>query len=193
MAFEKEQIEKMGITYVEGMTDEQVYQALANVRGEKDKAIKERTDLKASFDKTASELAELKKKGKESQTDAEKQAELIAELQKQNADMKKNSTIRDIKDNYKGLGYDDKTADDIAKAQFDGDYETVTKLTKEFMAKHDEALKQELMKGTPDPKKGDPNVTVPKTQEEFNKLTYSQLIVLQEEHPAVYAQFTKKK
>jgi hypothetical protein len=107
--------------------------------------------------------------------------------------MKKSATIRDIKDTYKGLGYSDDDATKIAQAQVEGKYDEVTKITADFMKKHDEALKKEFMGKTPTPNPNSPEIKVPKNQEEFSKLTYSELMALKENNPQVYEQFTKKK
>lgn len=189
MAFEKEQVEKMGLTWKEGMTDDEVYDGLAKMKEKADKY----DPLKSSFDKTASELKGFKDKAKEGQTEIEKANERITELEKSNADLVKASQLRDIYDTYRNMGYDEKDAQAIAEAQLSGDFKKVGELQKAFLTKHDEEVKKELLKQTPPPSQGDPNIAVPKTQEEFNKLTYSQLLVLKEKNPTVYEQFTKKK
>ena len=179
----------MGLTYREGMTDDDVKQALAD---ERTKASNDYKALKANFDKTASELAEKKKKEKEGLSEAEKQAQKIADLESKVADYEKNTKLRDIKDQYKGLGYDDKSADEIAQAQIDGDFAKVGELQKSFLSKHDEALKKQLLENTPNPKRGDPSVNIPKTKEELKKLGYEGMVKFQETHPEQYAELMNK-
>ena len=190
MAFEKEQIEKMGITYKEGMTDEEVYSALAELKGKADKY----DPLKTSFDKTASELAGYKKKEKEGLSEAEKQQGRITELEGKVAEYEKKALVRDIRDAYKAQGYDDDTADKISQAQAEGDFKKVSELQTAFMKKHDEELKAQILKDTPTIKQGDPNdVAVPKSIEEFKKMKYSDMLVLQEKHPDIYKKFAEQK
>lgn len=77
------------------------------------------------FDKTSSELAEIKKQLKARMTDDEqKEAERKAneEAIKNELEMlRKEKTILDNKSQYLGLGYDDELASDTAKAFAEGD------------------------------------------------------------------------
>lgn len=189
MPFDKEQVEKMGLTWKEGMTDDEVFAELGKIKANADKY----ASTKSAFDKTSSELAELKKKAKGEQTEAEKQAEKVAELEGKIADYEKQTKLRDIKDTYKNLGYDDKSASDIAEAQMNGDFAKVGSLQKAWVEKHDAELKQQLLQDTKNPKQNDPNAGEPKTYDELIKMGYDGMVEFQKNNPQKYAELTASK
>ena len=84
---------------------------------------------KDTFDKTASELAELKRQLKarmteEEQREAERKAADEA-LQVELETLRKDKTISESRAKFLGLGYDDALATETAKALADGDMEKV--------------------------------------------------------------------
>ena len=186
MAFTKEQCEKLGITFKEGMTDDEVF-ALVDAKHQ------ESLKVKASFDKASSELATLKKEKQANLSEEEKTKARIAELEEQLAKNQKEATIRDVKDQYVGLGYSPELAGKIANASIEGNHAEVAKLQKEFMDAHDAKLKEDFMKSNPKPNQGDPNKGGKFTKENFKagKITYDELCELQAKNPALYKEITE--
>lgn len=187
MAFTKEQCEKLGITFKEGMTDDEVF---ALVSEKHDEHLK----TKASFDKASSELATLKKEKQATLSEEEKTKARIAELEAEIAKNKKDATIRDVKDQYVGLGYDADKAQKVANALVEGNYAEVAKIQKEFMEAHDIKMKEEYMKGNPKPNQGDPSKGDNfYTKENFRagKIGYADLCELEAKNPALYKEITE--
>ena len=111
--------------------------------------------MKAQFDKTSSELAEMKKQYKARLTDEEqKQAEHDEELQnlRQKVQlMEMETTIAEIKANYISMGYDEELAQDTAKATVEGDNKRIFANHKKFLEAHDKAFEANLIANTPRP------------------------------------------
>lgn len=111
--------------------------------------------MKAQFDKTASELAEMKKQYKARLTDEEqKQAEHDEELEslRQKVQlMETETTIAEIKANYISMGYDEELAHDTAKATVEGDNKRIFANHKKFLEAHDKAFEANLIANTPRP------------------------------------------
>lgn len=105
------------------------------------------------FDKKASEAANYKKQLDSKMSDEEKKsaesAEEMDKLRQQVADLQKEKTISVYKAKYLADGYDEKLAEETAKALAEGDFEAVFANQKKFIAAHDTVLKGKLMDGTP--------------------------------------------
>ena len=104
---------------------------------------------KATFDKTASELASMKKEKRDAlseaeQKDAEKD-EKIARLETQVAELTTRETISNYTAQFRSLGYDEKLAADTAKALAEGNMAKVFANQTAFITAHDKAYKAELM------------------------------------------------
>lgn len=138
----------------EGMTAEQKVEALLSVE------VPEKVDLtgfvtKATFDKTASDLADAKKQLREKMTADEQAANAAAEATQKLQDdynaLLKKSTIAEHTANYLALGYDENLAKSTAEALFDGDMEKVFANQQMFNANREKELRAEIMKDTPRP------------------------------------------
>lgn len=139
----------------EGMTAEQKVEALLKVE------VPEKVDLagyvkKDLFDKTASELAEAKKAAKAKMTEEEaaaaerdaKWAEMEAKLK----DLETEKTISTYKASYLAMpGFDEKLAEDTAKALADGDMKTVFANQQKANAAYEKKLRAEMVKQDPKP------------------------------------------
>lgn len=118
---------------------------------------------KSVFDKTASELADWKRKHREqlSAEEREKQErdEEVAALRQQIADLNRRDTISGHKARFLELGYDAALAAETAVALVDGNADIVFANQKKFLESHDKAYKAQLMNSTSIPpagKMGDP-------------------------------------
>lgn len=113
---------------------------------------------KETFDKTASELAKVKKKLSDSLTDEEKRKQEAEEelntLREQVKQMSRTATINEHKSSFVALGYDEKLAVETATALADGDVKKVLENQKVFLTEHDKAYKAELLKGNKTPPAG---------------------------------------
>lgn len=124
------------------------------------------TVSKAAFDKTASELAAVKKQLREKQTDEEakaaeraaKDAEIMAELEL----LRHEKLVGTYVTAYMGMGFDEKLAKATAEAMAKGEMETVFKNQKLHLDNREKALRTELLMQTPDPAAGNPTAVMTK-------------------------------
>lgn len=149
---------------------------------------------KATFDKTASDLAAAKKQLREKQTDeeikaakaAEEQAAIMAELEA----LRHEKLVGNYTTSYMAIGYDEKLAKATAEAMVNGDTETVFKNQKIHLENREKALKTELLKQTPPPAPGTPDTGMKK--EEFVKLSLAEKQKFAIENPEIYKSFYKE-
>lgn len=156
MPFTKEQCEAVGITYREGITDEEIVKAIKESNEAHAKAVAEK-DAELAKNKTIisdrnSEIAKLKDEQKAKLPEEEKTRLHIEELEKQLADEKNARTVSERKAKYVEKGYSPELAEKIANAELKG--EDTTELHGEFIKAHDEKLKAELLKQSPAPEGG---------------------------------------
>lgn len=152
------------IANFDSMTAEQKLEALLKVE------IPDVPDMskfvsKETFDKKASEAADLSKKLKDALDEdgrkklAEDEAKAAdaakyAELESKYNDVVKRMTISEYKANYLAQGYDDKLAADTAEALADGKMEKVFANAETFKKALEAKIKSELMDNTPKPNGG---------------------------------------
>jgi hypothetical protein len=139
----------LGEAYKDGMTVEDILAALANV------------DLhagyirKETFDKTASEAAEWKKKHNALLSEEErKEAERLENQKKIEEELntlRKEKTVSDSKAKFIGLGYDATLAEETAKALADGNMDVIFANQAKFIQIHDKAIKTQQLNNTPTP------------------------------------------
>lgn len=113
---------------------------------------------KDAFDKAASEAAEWKRKhnallSEEEQKKLAREEELNA-LREKVAASERKEQIALYKAQFTAMGYSETLAQQTAEAAVDGDNQTVFANQKAFLEAHDQALKANLMAGTPTPPAG---------------------------------------
>lgn len=196
MPFTKEQIEKLGLTYKEGMTDEEVFTAMSEAKSANDSKVAELTGEvskhKDLLSKRNTEIAELKRKEQEKLSDEEKEKIRVAELEKNYNNLMKEHAIAEKEKGYIEAGYPSDLAKKIAEAEIDG--KSTIEFHKQFLSAHDEKIKAEIMKGNPTPtQKGDPNDVGLYTKENYKagKIGYAELDKLSKENPALFDEITK--
>lgn len=142
----------LGDAYQEGMSFEDINAALEE-KEFIDKGVLESYVPKSMFDKTASEVAEYKKKLKATLTEAEQTAQLESErqtaIEEELKALRRTTKVSEFEKNYLKLGYDSETASKIAEATHDGDMDTVFNLQGKFLENKQKALKSELLKDMP--------------------------------------------
>lgn len=140
--------------YKEGMTVAEIETALADIELPADQSA-EVERLKNALSKSNSENAEWKKKHREAMSEEERKAQetadLIKQLQEQNAKLQRESDVSKHKAKFLGMGYDEALAGDAAVAMADGDMEKLFS----YQLKHQEALEKKIradaLKGTTKP------------------------------------------
>lgn len=155
---------------------------------------------KSRFDEVASELAASKKDLKarmsaEEVAKAEQEA-AIAEQQKAQADLQskydellKKTEIADNKAKLIAIGYDEKLAEETATAMIEKDLATVIKNQQTVMASIEKKAKGEAIVSTPTPDAGKGTETL--TKEQFDKLSYSEMVEVYQTNPELYKSFTE--
>lgn len=140
------------------------------------------------FDKTASELAGVKKQLKDKMTDDEaakqKEQEEREELQSKYDKLLRESEISKHKAKLLGLGYDEKLADETAEAMADGDMEKVFANQKKHLDSVEKRVRADALKDTPKPTPDGDSKTM--TLEKFRKLPPAERAAFFEEHPEEY-------
>ena len=110
------------------------------------------------FDKTASELAKVKKENLDRLSEDEKQKKLAEEelnnLRARNEELERASKVSAYKAKYIAMGYSAELAEATAQAQIDGDADTVFDNHTKFLAEHDKTVKASLLGSTPMPPAG---------------------------------------
>ena len=149
---------------------------------------------KATFDKTASELAAAKKSLREHMSeeeakatrDAEERAELMARVK----ELEDERAVNGYVTNFLALGYEEALARSTAQALAKGDMATVFANQKTHTENREKALRTELLKQTPPPPSGgEPAV---KTREEFAKMSLVDKQKFAAQNPELYASFYKE-
>lgn len=145
----------LGDVYKEGMTEEEISNALESIG---DNSAKETTNLKNLLSKANSEAAKYKKELRAKQTDEEaKEAERKAEIDKilnENAELKRNAALADRKGKLLAMGYDTELADSTAIAMVDGDMDTVLANQTKFNEIQTKKILADQMRNTPRPASG---------------------------------------
>lgn len=140
------------------------------------------------FDKTASELAGVKKQLKDKMTDDEaakqKEQEEREELQSKYDKLLRESEISKHKAKLLGLGYDEKLADETAEAMADGDMEKVFANQKKHLDSVEKRVRADALKDTPKPTPDGDSKTM--TLEKFRKLSPQERADFYAEHPEEY-------
>jgi hypothetical protein len=150
---------------------------------------------KNATSKANSEAAEWKKKHNALLSEDEKakqeNADYIAKLEKQNAELLEERDVAKYKTELLATGYSDELATETAKALFNGDVSTVLKNQAKFVTEQKKSVIAESVKNTPIPPTGNNNGNV-LTKEQFNKMSLSEQLEVYERTPELYNELTKK-
>jgi len=192
--------ELLGDAYREDMTLEEVEQALEGINLV-DPAKLPKSVSKEVFDKTASELARVKKELKELQEknmtaeeklklELEKAAEAQAQYKRELAKLRATEIFVTA-----GLTEDDyKTLLDIVVSEDEEATKVRAKSMVDVIASQkkavEKAVKAELLKGTPKPEPGEPSK--PMTLEDFRKMSLMEKQRFARENPELYREFYKE-
>ena len=182
---------KVDITKIEGyegMTPEEKIKALEAYEIEDVQPDYSGYVKKDVFDKTASELAGVKKQLKEKMTDDEaakqKEQEEREELQSKYEKLLHDSEVLKNKAKLLALGYEEKLADDTAEAMVTGDLEKVMANQKKHLEAVEKKVRAEALKDTPKPTGDGDSKTM--TLEKLRGMTPSERYTYSQEHPEEY-------
>ena len=147
---------------------------------------------KKTFDKTASELAEAKRKLKEKQTEEERKeaerAESEAAIKAELESLRKDKSVSESKAKFLGLGYDEKLAAETAQALADGDMNKVFENQGVHLENVKKAAAAAALAGDPKPPAGSGGRAI--TQEQFDAMGYTDRLRVFDEQPEIYKQLT---
>lgn len=186
---------KINVSEIEGFADMTAEQKLAALEAyelpDPDYSGYVRKDV---YDKTASDLAEWKKKHNAllSEEEQKKQAneEELTTLRKKVEEMEKEKLVSGHKAQFLALGYDEALAAETAQAMVDGDTTKVFTNQKKFLESHDKAYKAQLMGKTPTPPAGGNGAGGVMTLEKLRKMSpqdrYDYSIKNPEEYKKLY-------
>ena len=173
--------------YKEGMTVEEIEAALADIEFPADQSA-EVERLKNALTKSNTENAEWKKKHREALSEEERKAQetadLIKQLQEQNAKLLRESDVSKHKAKFLGMGYEEALAGDAAVAMADGDMVKVFEYQQKHLEAFEKKIRADAMKGTkrpaPDQEPGG------MTLEKLRKMSASERFEFSEKNPDEY-------
>ena len=176
----------LGDKYKEGMTVEEIQEALADLNLVDPATLPKSVD-KDTFDKTASELTKAKKALADKMTEEESkaaeteaaQAAMLAELE----GLRREKTISEHTAEYLALGYEQSLAAATATAFADGDMKTFFANQKKANEAAAAALKKEALQNTQTPPPGEKGGT---DKEKFGKMTLSEKMALKADDPDTF-------
>jgi hypothetical protein len=190
--------ELLGSDWKDDLTVEEIIELMSKVEPPKETITvpdnAEAMKWKASFDKASSELAAVKKQlnarlSEDEQKEAERASKEQA-MQEQLDALKRDKTLSDTKSKYIALGYEEKLAEDTAKAFADGDMDLVFKNQKIHLVAVEKAAAEKALDDTPPPhggQKGKQTVT----KEQFANMEYAEELKFATENPEAYAELMK--
>ena len=179
----------LGNKYKEGMTAEEIETALADVEMPVDNTA-EVERLKTALSKSNSEAAESKRQLREKMSadeiKAKEDAEEMERLRTENANLIREKTISIYKASYLGIGYDDKLAEETARAIVDGKFDKVFENQKKHLDAVEKKVRQDVLKDTPRPEGGSSSETM--TKEKFREMSANERYEYSQAHPDEYKQ-----
>ncbi len=173
--------------YKEGMTVADIEAALADIEFPADQSA-EVERLKNALSKSNSENAEWKKKHREALSEEERKAQetadLIKQLQEQNAQLVRESDVSKHKAKFLGMGYDETLAGEAAVAMVDGDLAKVFEYQQKHLEAFEKKIRADAMKGTKKPVSD--KESGPVTREQVAKMSMEERIKFYQENPEDY-------
>lgn len=187
--------ELLGESYKDGMTVEEITEALAGVEMPKptDNSA-EIAKLKESVTKANAEASKYKKELSAKLSDDERKAKEDAEkweqIAKERDELLREKNISTHKAKFLENGFSAELADSSAQAIVDGDFETVFKNLGEYRKSIEKQFKAENIDNMPKPNGG--SGKAPElTQEQFDAMTYNQRVELYQKNKELYEKLSK--
>ena len=149
---------------------------------------------KEVFDRTASELAEYKRKLREKMSEEERKEaerqEAEAALKAELESLRKEAAITKNKAKFLSLGNEEELAEDTARAMADGDFEKVFANQAIHLENIKKAAIAAALANDPKPPAGGGG-GAEITKEQFDAMSYSERLKLFNEQPEIYKKFTE--
>lgn len=143
--------ELLGDAYKEGMTLEEVTEALKGVQMPKDQSA-EIENLKKRISEVNSEAADWKNKFRATQDEATRKQQEAEEQAKKDAEelaqLRKERAVAGYKASYLAMGYDEALAEDTANALFAGDNAKLFENQKKHMEAVEKKAREEALRGS---------------------------------------------
>ena len=170
---------------IEGYADMTAEQKIAALEGYKFETDYSGFVKKETFDKTASELAEWKRKHnallseeeKKKMEDEQKFADMQTELEK----LRKEKSVSTYKASFLSKGYDEELATKAANAMADGNTSELFATLDAFKESIENSAKASALAGMKDPKAGSSDEVM--TKEKFLKLSTEKQMAYMADHP----------
>lgn len=143
--------------------------------------------LKNTLDGKLKELGDMTKKERERMTAEELERKQIEEIKEQNAMLLKEREIVNAERRFIQMGCDTDLANEGARVLIDADYDGLFDVFAKIVESKIAGEKSELLKAMPKPQGGAASSTM--TQEQFNALTYKQIVELKAKDPETYNKF----
>lgn len=179
----------LGEKYHDGMSDDEIRDALKEVLGIDTSSGSDVSKLKKLLSDRNSEVAKLKKDLKDHMTDEEARKVTEQEehdrLVNENKTLKEQVTVSSNKAMLLSLGYSDSLAEETAKAMYSGETEKVLANQKKFLEEHDKSVLADYMKKTPAPGSGG-GTPEGMTLEKLKALPMKDRIQFSMDHPDEY-------
>lgn len=145
----------LGESYKEGMTEEEISNALKGAVISNTEHETEVNKYKNILSKANSEAAEWKRKLKEKQTDDENKRqekdEAFEKLTQENAELKRSIEMAKKTSKLIAMGYDEKMAEETAAAMLDGNMDKVMENQSKYLETQKKTIETDLLKKTPRP------------------------------------------
>ena len=151
--------------------------------------------LKQSVTNASADASKWKKQYQEKLSAEEqaqiKQDEATAAMQKELEDLRTERNIARISGALvaNDIGMDSATATAVATAMNAGETDKVLDGIRQFINAHDKALREDALRNNKTLPGGSSTKAI--TQEEFNNMSYMEMLTLKREHPEQYAEFAK--
>lgn len=175
----------LGDKYTEGMTIEDIL----SLEVEEPKVDMSKFVSKEVLDKATSEAASYKKQLRATMSEAEQKALADAEERKAiQEELEKLRTEKTIAENSKGLvaiGYDEKTASEVATAFLNGDFATVIQAQAKFVDAQKKSVIAEAVKETPTPPTENGNGVI-MTKEKLKSMSANERFEFSQKNPEEY-------
>lgn len=186
----------LGDAYKEGMSEDELSEALekakigkADTSSEVEKLKAEVQRTKETLSKKNSEAAQYKKQYEAYLSEEEKKKleseQRWSEIEAENKQLKREKSIAEFTAQYLGMGYEAELAKSTAEAMTDGDIAKVLKNQATFTETMKQQIKADLMRNNPDPVGGRSESTM--TLEKLRSMSIEDRYAFSQDHPEEYA------
>lgn len=169
---------------------------LSALQAELERMKAENAKLKSAQSNASADASKYKKELAARMSEEERKAaetkEMFEQLKAENEALKRSQALAEHKANLVGVGFDSELAEKAASAFLDGDFKGFAGHLKDFITARDKAKAAEDVRNTPRPGVGGTGAPA-MTQEQFDKLGYTERVKLFNEQPDLYKQLTNHK